>query len=264
MFAYLSGMRHIPNLFTLFNLLCGLLAVYAAILGELTYAPFLILLGAIFDFFDGMAARVLKASSPLGAQLDSFADLITFGAAPGFLMMQLLILSGNTSTCEAKCSVEQLFTEDPLPLIGLTFPLLAALRLAKFNTTTTASRDFIGLPSPSAGLFIACWAAALAEPPSNNMLWFHELLLKKETLIAASVVVPLLMLSPLPMPSLKVRQGDKDNLPRVLSWAIIFVLTIVGLIVDKIFSTLLFAVPLYILLSVIVRIIRKDEVQSRS
>src|SRR5210317_857941 len=93
----MSFKKHIPNLFTLLNLLSGIIGVIFAVKGELTYAAYFVFLGIFFDFFDGFAARALGVSGELGKQLDSLADVVTSGVVPGVVMYQLILLSESTN-----------------------------------------------------------------------------------------------------------------------------------------------------------------------
>ncbi|MEY3984263.1 MAG: hypothetical protein RL160_1822 [Bacteroidota bacterium] len=152
-------MKQIPNLLTLSNLACGVLAIAAVFEGHPITASWLILLAAGFDFLDGFAARLLKAQSPIGLQLDSLADLVTFGVAPGFLMQYLAISNGYCSA-EGFC---------PNTYVFLAIPLASAYRLAKFNVDERQTQGFIGVPTPANGLLIASFpfiveAHGLLEP----------------------------------------------------------------------------------------------------
>ena len=148
--------RQIPNLITLCNLLCGILASWVAVRGRLDIAAYLILLGIVFDFFDGLAARLLHVSSPLGKELDSLADVVTSGVAPGFIFMSILWHADWGAGA----------------LVALLIPLFAAYRLAKFNIDTRQSHSFIGLPVPSNALI---WVAMGIAFSDNAALRFSVL-----------------------------------------------------------------------------------------
>ena len=183
--------RQIPNLITLGNLLCGVLATYEAVRGNVQCAALLICLGIFLDFFDGMAARLLGVASPLGKELDSLADVVTSGVAPGFILYHML------------CNYS------PLPwlrLFALLIPLFAAYRLAKFNIDTRQSHSFLGLPVPSNALIWVGLALWSGMPESNIAL--------AVALVAVSLVTDVLMISEMPMFSLKVNfkeMGWKNN-----------------------------------------------------
>ncbi len=174
----------IPNLLTLSNLLCGAFAIVAAcVAGDLTLAFYLMVLAALFDFLDGFVARLLHQSGPLGVQLDSLADDITFGLLPAVM---LYILGNRTPSLL------------PLPgwaMLGV-FVLAAfsALRLARFNIDDTQHTEFRGLPTPAAALF--CGALGmLAEQ--------YDVAIYGEALLAVALVLSLLLVSPVRMFSLK-------------------------------------------------------------
>ncbi len=131
---------HIPNTITLLNLLSGVVGIIWVINGNILSGAYFIILAAIFDFFDGFAARLLKVQSEIGKQLDSLADLISFGVLPGMILFQM---------AKANNGIEW------LPYLTLIVPLLSAVRLAKFNLDARQSDRFIGLPTPANALFIS-------------------------------------------------------------------------------------------------------------
>ena len=136
--------KHIPNTITSMNLLCGVLGVICTFNGQLDVAFILMLSAAVCDFCDGLAARALKAYSELGKQLDSLADMVSFGTLPALLLHRLMLVTqGETIWCYA-------------PLIIAVF---SALRLAKFNIDTRQTSTFIGLPTPANALF---WSSLIA------------------------------------------------------------------------------------------------------
>lgn len=130
----------VPNGLTLANLTCGVLAIDHIIQHNWQTAAMLVIAAAIFDFFDGFAARLLKVGSELGAQLDSLADMVTFGVVPGFFMWKWLEVINTTDIIW-------------LPYCGLVIPAFSALRLAKFNIDDRQTTSFIGLPTPANALF---------------------------------------------------------------------------------------------------------------
>jgi CDP-diacylglycerol--serine O-phosphatidyltransferase len=132
--------RHIPNAITCANLLSGCIGIVYAFNGALETAAYFVLLSGIFDFFDGFAARLLHVKSDIGKELDSLADVISFGFLPGVVMFQLLSQSD--------------FSSPYLPYFGFVITAFSALRLAKFNIDTRQTEDFIGLNTPMNTLFI--------------------------------------------------------------------------------------------------------------
>ena len=150
--------KHIPNLFTLGNLFCGLIALLFVFHGNFEATAFFVLLGIVFDFFDGFLARILKVSGELGKQLDSLADMVTSGVVPGFVMFHLLenILKEKQNISINGLELEELLSNEVgyLPYVGFILTLAACYRLAKFNIDTRQTDSFIGLPTPAMTLFV--------------------------------------------------------------------------------------------------------------
>lgn len=140
--------KHIPNFITLLNLCSGSLAVLFALNGELELAGLMIIVAAVFDFFDGFAARLLHVKSLIGKELDSLADMISFGLAPGFIMYMLLQMANPWPQFQWQGL-------PLLPLVSLLIPAMSALRLAKFNLDKRQETVFYGLPTPANALLIA-------------------------------------------------------------------------------------------------------------
>ena len=137
--------RNIPNTITCCNLISGCIAVSYAHAGQQTMALAFIILGAVFDFFDGMSARLLGVSSPIGKELDSLADVVTFGVAPATMVATLLWGMHYPSQMEGLRSW--------LPYSAFLIAAFSALRLAKFNLDERQTTSFIGLPTPANALF---------------------------------------------------------------------------------------------------------------
>jgi len=197
--------RHIPNLLTLGNLFCGTIATIAAVNADYLTAASLVVLGIVFDFFDGFAARMLNVSGELGKQLDSLADMVTSGVVPGIIMYKLLDIKYtdvNLLTGE--------FTFSPyLPYLGLILTLAACYRLANFNIDTRQSDSFIGLPTPAMSLFVI--ALPLIPAYSDNQ-FFIDLVQNNYFLIAVTVLLSYLMNAEIPLFSLKFKTfGMKEN-----------------------------------------------------
>jgi CDP-diacylglycerol--serine O-phosphatidyltransferase len=184
--------RHIPNAITSLNLFAGSIATYYAFKGEFEITFFAVILAAFFDFLDGFAARLLKAYSPMGKELDSLADVISFGMAPGAIVFSMLEMSDLPSW---------------VSFVGFIIPVFSALRLAKFNIDERQTDSFIGMPTPANALFWIgisfSFAGFLAEHP-----W---------VLLIATVVFSLLLVSEIPMIALKFKGLDwKQNSSRYL------------------------------------------------
>ncbi len=221
-------MKHIPNLFTLINLLFGCLAIIFILqTGEnilsyngeewKVYLPEKIWWGsvcigcaAIVDFLDGFVARLFKADSAMGKQLDSLADVVSFGVAPGLIMYQLLRITYAYEP--GGIEVDQW-----LLLPALLVPLAAAWRLAKFNVDETQAYGFRGVPTPASGLFIASLPLILL----HNYFNVQGLLLNKWVLYGIIILLSYLMISDLPLLSLKFRSfSPRKNLRIVILAAI--------------------------------------------
>jgi CDP-diacylglycerol--serine O-phosphatidyltransferase len=158
----MSFKKHIPNFLTCCNLACGCIAIVLAFQGSLVESTYLIGLAVVFDFFDGFVARLLKVSGELGKQLDSLADMVSFGVLPGVIMYQLIsvcILRSKLTDFDpfAAFSGEvQSHSGLPswLPLLGFLITIFSGLRLAKFNIDSRQSDSFIGIPTPANTILI--------------------------------------------------------------------------------------------------------------
>lgn len=211
--------KFIPDSITLLNLLCGTLACILAMMGQSVPAWLFILAAALFDFLDGFAARLLKAVSPLGKELDSLCDLVSFGLAPSLLLFQRYLYGGHTYSAFSYCA--------------LLIVLFAALRLARFNIDPEQGVDFKGLPVPGAAMIAAsaaAYASVCARTQTDTLVlrlmdssWFIPVL---------SVILAALMVSRIPMFSMKHKRLNfkifpKESLFFSLTLGILFTLTIV-------------------------------------
>jgi CDP-diacylglycerol--serine O-phosphatidyltransferase len=247
--------KNIPNLLTLCNLLCGCFGVVACFNGDLPMAGLLVFAGAFFDLLDGMAARLLKVNSPIGKDLDSLADVVTFGMLPAFII-HLLLKKSHAEWME-------IFYIADAPVVSLLPFLLtacSALRLAKFNNDTTQSSTFRGLPTPANGMFFASFPLILLN--NNFVLHFDiyhlsDIFLNPFLLIGLVVIFSWLMLSNVRLLSFKLKGMSFAANKQVYILAIISVI---------LFAALLWmAIPLIILLYIILSYIAKpkaDEVHS--
>jgi CDP-diacylglycerol--serine O-phosphatidyltransferase len=194
----MSIKQHIPNSLTLLNLFCGCCGIILCLNGQDNIVPFLIFTALLADFLDGFAARILRVKSDLGAQLDSLADMTTFGVLPSVMVFKLLQLlffyKNNLSTMED--SNEVFFSY--LPFTGLTYAVCACLRLAKFNIDTRQTVNFIGVPTPAGAMFILGLYANFVSSDTQAAFIYRP-----EILIAATIIISFLMISELPLFSLK-------------------------------------------------------------
>jgi len=199
--------KNIPNFITCLNVVSGSLAVLFAVKGELTVSVIFIIAATIFDFLDGMTARLLKAYSPMGKELDSLADMISFGLAPGALMMVMMEYSLFGMNVRAESFSALSIWEISCISASLLIPVFSSLRLAKFNIDTRQTDSFIGLPTPANALFIAA-LALISEHGKYEAL--DAFILQPVVLLLITVIMSLLLVSELPMFSLKLKN---------LSWA---------------------------------------------
>ena len=224
--------RHVPNFITCLNLFSGCVGIVFAFQGELVIAGYAILVAAIFDFFDGMVARLLKAYSEIGKELDSLADVVSFGVLPSVIIYQLFLQSpqvGNISQY--------------LNFSAFLIAIFSALRLAKFNIDERQAENFIGLPTPANALLIASLPMILAQ----GNWFFSAYILNPFFLFIFSLGMSILLVTEIPLISLKFKNLKiNDNLFR-------YILVVSGIVLILIFKFA--AVPLivfiYILLSLI-------------
>jgi len=206
--------QHIPNTFTTLNLISGLVAITLIVSGNLTMAAFLVFVSALFDLLDGLFARLLDARSELGRQLDSLADLVSFGVVPGLLMFQLI-----SAGCEGSCNILERL--NITPYFALLIPVCAAFRLAKFNIDLRQEKNFIGLPTPANAIFFASIPLILLLPWGHLTVipsgFFTELFSNTRILAILAVAISYLMISDFRMFSLKFKNMSwKANKPRYL------------------------------------------------
>ena len=183
--------KHIPNTITCCNLISGCMATYFAFMGDYQMALLFIVVGAVFDFFDGMVARLLHVSSPIGKELDSLADDITFGFAPSAIIFSYL------TTFHLHLPV--------VPFLAFIMAAFSALRLAKFNLDERQALGFIGLPTPANALFWGSLIVGLDQYEINfeGLEW---------VVLLGTFISSYLLISEIPMFALKFKHwGWKDN-----------------------------------------------------
>ena len=256
-------MFSIPNLLTSGNLLSGILSIIFSFSGRIEMAVLFIIIGCLFDFMDGFLARLLKKQSPLGVQLDSLADMVTFGVAPGILMFIMLIISGGLTSFKLSGSdlndfwVEgtfgmniaqwitiyfndlvvntnsngQVFKGINLfyPFLGFLIPFMSMFRLAKFNLDERQTNHFLGLPTPANAIFFSSFAIVLWDGFDAND-WRLNLslnLISFQVIIFCIILFSLLLISEIKLLSLKFKNFSiRDNLVRYILIIIAVVLTI--------------------------------------
>lgn len=201
--------RHIPNLLTLGNLLCGTIATIFAIKSNFVGVAVLVILGIIFDFFDGFVARILGVQGELGKQLDSLADMVTSGVVPGMVMLQLLVSALDVNLAGCFGIEPYASTDSILPYFGLLLTLGACYRLANFNIDTRQSDSFIGLPTPAMALFVISLPLILEF---GEQQLFIDLIMNQYFLFAITIVLTFLMNAEIPLFALKFKTfGIKEN-----------------------------------------------------
>lgn len=223
--------KHIPNTITCCNLISGCIATYWAFHCDYQMALLFIVIGAVFDFFDGMSARLLHVSSDIGKELDSLADDITFGFAPSAIVFSFL----------GSFHIHSPF----VPFLAFLIAAFSALRLAKFNLDERQTLGFIGLPTPANALF---WGSLIVS--LNGQTWFEPYLLPEYWLFIILALIPIscyLLVSEIPMFALKFKTwGWKGNEVKY-----IFLITCIPLLLLLGISGLAAIIAWYVILSAI-------------
>lgn len=262
-------MFNLANIFTSFNLLSGIVAIVLAVIGRIDLAPFAIFVGAIFDFFDGFIARKLNQQSEVGKQLDSLADMVSFGVAPGIIMMVILTMDYRSFVISPYSEVvhydfalhmESILNGtwiDLTPFVALVIPFFAIFRLAKFNVDERQSDSFIGVPTPAITLFFMTFPLILTYPQYTPSFVLENLpsLFNQITLSVIIVSMSLLMVVEIPLFSFKFKSFDfQANKLRY-----IFLLISIILIVFLKTLSIALIVFLYVLISIVQIAITKNN-----
>lgn len=249
--------KHIPNAITCGNLFCGCLAIVCAFKGDLVWTAYLVGIAAVLDFFDGFVARLLKVGGELGKQLDSLADMVTFGVVPGVVVFHLMEQSikykeyfsqgiQDTSTIG--------MTAPFLPYFGFLITIFSCLRLAKFNIDTRQTHSFIGVPTP-ANTILICSLPLIMEFHRNDYGKYHEFLLNPYLYIGLTVIMSYLLVAELPLFALKFKNfGWTDNKIRYS----FLIISVILLILFQ-FIAIPFIIFLYIILSIINNMMNKTK-----
>jgi CDP-diacylglycerol--serine O-phosphatidyltransferase len=230
----MSIKAYIPNALTCSNLVCGCLGMVEVLEGNIIWAPYLIWLAAFFDFLDGFAARALKVSSPIGGELDSLADMVTFGLLPATLVYYMIrVETGDTW----------------VPYLAFIVAVFSAIRLAKFNVDTRQTTSFIGVPTPANALFLSSFPLILEHDSAGFLPIDFNFIANPYFLISISFAMSFLLVAELPLFALKFKNyGWADNKLKY-----IFLLLSVVLI----FLFKFVAIPLIILLYILLSILKK-------
>ncbi len=237
--------QHIPNAVTALNLVCGCIAinyVFPDVMGydNWVYASYFILAAAVCDFFDGFVARALHVHSELGKQLDSLADVVSFGVAPAFLLMKMVEKADQWSLMPFSIGISK--------YLALLVAVFSAVRLAKFNTDTRQSHHFIGLPTPANAMLIA--SLPLIIEFGNGRYDF--IMLSPWFLFPLIFISSFLLIAPLPLIALKFKNYSlQDNKPRYL-------LIATGVLCTALFG--FFAIPITIAAYLLLSVVFKDQI----
>ena len=207
--------KSVPHFFTSLNLLSGCFSIYFAYIFQFETALFFLLAGVFFDVWDGLFARLLKVESELGVQLDSMADLVTCGVAPGIILAQLFVMAGNKPLeifigWPLNAVVEFI----PWVFIGFLIPLGAAFRLARFNIEGADKNHFIGLPTPAMAMFFGALPLLVKHP---DFSFLQPILISNPGLIFLTLIFVLLMNAQFDLFSFKsLKTGRLDSILRML------------------------------------------------
>lgn len=191
--------KHIPNFLTSMNVLSGCIACVMAFNGNYLWVVIWVIIAAIFDFFDGFSARILKAYSPIGKELDSLADMVSFGLAPALVVFRLLSDNNSLGSPFYVSDTEIYYLKELIPYISFLLVIFSALRLAKFNIDERQTTSFIGLPTPANALFWISLCYGISTKDEFTQLYsFYPI-------IILVITFSLLLTSEIPMFSLKIK-----------------------------------------------------------
>lgn len=238
--------KHIPNAITCGNLICGCLGIIQALTGDLAWAAYFIWIAAVLDFFDGFAARILNVPSPIGKELDSLADVVSFGVLPGFIIFQLM----NQHYMFEDCNVGGNWVEchrgnhiNWLSYTAFIIPALSAYRLAKFNLDTRQSDSFIGLPTPANAILISAFPLILM----NDTFHVAPILTNIKFLASFSLVISYILVSEIKLIALKFKNFTwTDN-----KYRFIFIGSAAVLFATMFYTAIPIIILFYVVLSII-------------
>lgn len=224
--------NNIPNAITLLSLLFGCIGIVLIFSNRLQAASWMIIFAAIADFMDGMAARLLNAKTSMGKELDSLADIVSFGVAPGMMLISLI---GNP----------------PYQWIGFLIPLFAALRLAKFNLDSGQSAFFTGLPTPANALFIASFPLIIDDSGLCYTIYHSNIIITTWFFVCVAILCAFMMVAPVKILSMKMKD---------LTWAnnrLRYILS--GISLASVLLLGFAAIPLILLYYVLISLIGKNS-----
>ncbi len=208
--------KHIPNTITCLNLFSGCIGITFAFADNLSTGAIFIGIAAIFDFLDGFMARILHVKSEIGKQLDSLADILSFGLLPGVIIFMLMDSSPNLPFNSVESSL------NPFPYLAFLIPVFSALRLAKFNIDTRQTDSFLGLPTPASALLLGSFPLILDQAETITQLTFISGILSNYYfLLIIILVICYLLVSEIPLFALKFKNLEwGNNKPQYLLIAI--------------------------------------------
>ena len=273
--------RSIPHFFTLCNLLCGCVAIVFAVEGNLVWCAYMVGIACVFDFLDGMVARVIGVSSELGKQLDSLADIVSFGVVPGVMLYKMIVctqlfVTFNTNPLAAFTEKSSEGTHvNYLAMMGFLVTICSAIRLARFNLDSRQTDSFRGLPTPASAILIASLplsindvfteivrpsgmtgehiSAFLSLIGGNNI---YVILLQPYSVIALTLITSALLVAPIPLFALKFKNFSwAENRVRYL-----FLALALALLVSCKFLGIPLIIILYVVLSLINNMLEKKSV----
>ena len=238
----MNPFKHLPNAITCCNLLSGSLAIYYIFQNDLLMASYLVAAGLIFDFFDGMIARLTKSYSEIGKELDSLADLVTFGLVPAFLGFAYL---------------SRVYPEGYIRFIPFIMIAFSALRLAKFNVDTRQSENFIGVPTPANALFWASLPLIETSPCLSFGYLTFTFFTQPYIIITGTIILGYLLVAEIPMFSFKFKNMTwKDN-----SMRFSFLILATALLVAFQFAALPYIILIYITISIVLFALGKTSIE---
>lgn len=204
--------KHIPNFLTCCNLICGCIGIAEAFKGNLVAASYLTFLACLFDFFDGFVARILRVTSSIGKELDSLADMVTFGLLPGIIVYQLLFTGVSYENSKW------------VALTAFLIPVFSALRLAKFNIDTRQSDSFIGVPTPANAILITSFPLII----ESNKMGLASTVSNAYFLVGITLIMSCLLVAELPLFALKFKSfkwvGNQIRYGFLISTVVLFLI----------------------------------------
>ena len=236
--------KNIPNTITCGNLFCGCLALVSAFNGNLVWSAYFVGIAGVLDFLDGFIARLLNVHSEIGKQLDSLADMVTFGLVPGVVMF---IFLSNAVAIHLRTSDTNMIVLNYIPFCAFLITIFSAIRLAKFNIDTRQTNSFIGVPTPANALLICSFPLINFFQPTIENFGLIQILGNIWFLLGSTILMSYLLVAELPLFALKFKNfGWADNKIRYS-----FLIASIILLLLFQFIAIPFIIFLYVILSVI-------------